>query len=59
MFMSKRFNFFVKNKVCDKIEKKIEKDKEMSWKFSLAEEEKLCQLDRLYPIIHDKLHKSY
>ena len=60
MYMSERFNFFVKNKVCDKTEKKkLEKEKEMSQKFSLVEEKKLCESVRLYPVIHDKLYKSY
>ena len=56
MYMSERFNFFVKNKVCNKTEKKLEKEKEMSRKFSLVEEKKLCELVRLYLVIYDKLH---
>ena len=55
MCMSEGFNFFVKKQVWDKTEKKnVEKVKEMSRKCSLVEEEKLCELVPLYPVIYDK-----
>ena len=59
MQMSERFNFFVKDQICDKTEKKVWKENEMSRKFSSIVEEKLCEFVCLYPVIYDKLQKGY